>query len=258
MERLKIIKRYVCFYEEMRSKHEDLILFFVLTLFVYFRDRSSGQLSLGGRMNSRIRCEALEHIVGEGDRNCIWELRMKTNAFANFCELLEVQGELKEDGHVKMDNKRMWTDEETNAFVGFMEEFVVDGQRADCDMFVKFGLYFHRHIQPSSIVLASLFLCFTGWRVYLVGIEPQEQVQLVALMRRNRFEDTVIGFNDSEMSPQPDIDERTAVQGQASHSEAGASGGSTRRYRRKRKHADVLERMADHIQQSSADQRKNV
>ncbi|XLS57610.1 hypothetical protein HN51_007365, partial [Arachis hypogaea] len=114
------------------------------------------------------------------------------------------------------------------------------------------------HIQPSSIVLASLFLCFTGWRVYLVGIEPQEQVQLVALMRRNRFEDTVIGFNDSEMSPQPDIDERTAVQGQASHSEAGASGGSTRRYRRKRKHADVLERMADHIQQSSADQRKNV
>ncbi|XLR64863.1 hypothetical protein S83_015535, partial [Arachis hypogaea] len=102
MERLKIIKRYVCFYEEMRSKHEDLILFFVLTLFVYFRDRSSGQLSLGGRMNSRIRCEALEHIVGEGDRNCIWELRMKTNAFANFCELLEVQGELKEDGHVSL------------------------------------------------------------------------------------------------------------------------------------------------------------
>ncbi|XLR47778.1 hypothetical protein S83_032438 [Arachis hypogaea] len=36
-------------------------------------------------MNSRVRCEALERIVGEGDRNCIWELRMNTNAFANFC-----------------------------------------------------------------------------------------------------------------------------------------------------------------------------
>ncbi|KAL4327950.1 hypothetical protein AHAS_Ahas13G0151300 [Arachis hypogaea] len=36
---------------------------------------------------------------------------------------------------VKMENKRMWSDEETNAFVGFMEEFVVDGQRADCGQF---------------------------------------------------------------------------------------------------------------------------
>ncbi|KAL1339439.1 hypothetical protein AAHE18_U036700 [Arachis hypogaea] len=53
-------------------------------------------------MNSRIRREALEHIVGEGDRNCIWELRMNTNAFANLCELLEVQGGLNEDGHVSL------------------------------------------------------------------------------------------------------------------------------------------------------------
>ncbi|XLR03717.1 hypothetical protein S83_069915, partial [Arachis hypogaea] len=60
---------------------------------------SSGQLSLGGKMNIRIRCEALERIVGEGDRNCIWELRMNTNAFANLCKLLQVQGGLKEDGH---------------------------------------------------------------------------------------------------------------------------------------------------------------
>ncbi|RYQ91437.1 hypothetical protein Ahy_B09g097307 [Arachis hypogaea] len=102
MERSEIIKRCVCFYEEMKSKHEDLILFFVLTLFVYFRDRSSGQLSLGRRMNSRIRRKDLECIVGEGDRNCIWELRMNTNTFANLCELLQVQGGLKEDGHVSL------------------------------------------------------------------------------------------------------------------------------------------------------------
>ncbi|RYQ85722.1 hypothetical protein Ahy_B10g105308 [Arachis hypogaea] len=104
MERSEIIKRCVSFYEEMRSNHEDLMLFFVLTLFVYFRDRTSGQLSLGGRINSRVRREALERIVGEGDRNCIWELRMNTNAFANLCELLQVN----------MENKRIWSDEETN------------------------------------------------------------------------------------------------------------------------------------------------
>ncbi|XLR13943.1 uncharacterized protein [Arachis hypogaea] len=102
MERSEIIKRCVSFYEEMRSNHEERMLFFVLTLFVYFRDRTTGQLSLGGRMNSRIRREALERIVGEGDRNCIWKLRMNTNAFANLCELLQVQGGLTEDGHVSL------------------------------------------------------------------------------------------------------------------------------------------------------------
>ncbi|XP_072064431.1 uncharacterized protein [Arachis hypogaea] len=65
------------------------------------RDRTSGQLSLGGRMNSRIRREALERAVGEGDKNCIWELRMNTNAFANLCELLQVQGGITEDGHIQ-------------------------------------------------------------------------------------------------------------------------------------------------------------
>ena len=102
MERSDIIKRCVSFYEETRSNHEERMLFFVLMLFVYFRGRTSGRLSLGGRMNSRIRREALERIVGEGDRNCMWKLRMNTNAFANLCELLQVQGGLTEDGHVSL------------------------------------------------------------------------------------------------------------------------------------------------------------
>ncbi|RYR61454.1 hypothetical protein Ahy_A04g018636 isoform D [Arachis hypogaea] len=53
-------------------------------------------------MNSRIRRDALERIIGEGDKNCIWELRMNTNAFANLCELLQVQGGLCEDGQVSL------------------------------------------------------------------------------------------------------------------------------------------------------------
>ncbi|RYQ91436.1 hypothetical protein Ahy_B09g097306 [Arachis hypogaea] len=71
-------------------------------------------------------------------------------------------------------------------------------------------------------------------------------------------EDTAFGFDDFEMSPHLGIDGGPAVQGQASHSEAGASRGRTRRYGRKRKQADVLKRMADNIQQSFADQRKNA
>ncbi|MED6211705.1 hypothetical protein PIB30_076296, partial [Stylosanthes scabra] len=35
----------------------------------------------------------------------------------------------------KLLNKRMWTDEEIEAFVRFMEEFVVDGTRSDCGQF---------------------------------------------------------------------------------------------------------------------------
>ncbi|XP_057720225.1 uncharacterized protein LOC130934701 [Arachis stenosperma] len=45
--------------------------------------------------------DALDNIIGVGgDRNCIWELRMSLNAFANLCELLQVQGGLDDDGHV--------------------------------------------------------------------------------------------------------------------------------------------------------------
>ncbi|XLR48148.1 hypothetical protein S83_032808 [Arachis hypogaea] len=127
----------------MRSRHDDLMLFFILKLFVYFRDRSSGQVSLGKRMNNRIRHYNLERIVSEGDRNCIWELRMNKNSFANLCELFQVQGGLQEDGQASpvekdcMDpkwrrfkvimDKCIWRDEGTDAFVGFMEEFIVNG-----------------------------------------------------------------------------------------------------------------------------------
>ncbi|QHN91912.1 uncharacterized protein DS421_17g579120 [Arachis hypogaea] len=83
------------------------------------------------------------------------------------------------------------------------------------------------------------------------GFDAEKQIN-------EETEDTTIGFDDSEMSPQPDINRGPAVQEQASHSEASASGGSTKRYERKRKQDDLLERMANHIQQSSADQRKNA
>ncbi|RYQ99192.1 hypothetical protein Ahy_B07g087087 [Arachis hypogaea] len=170
----------------MRGEHDNLMMFFVLTLFVYFKDSSSGQVSLGGRMNNKIRRDALERIIGKGDRNYIWELRMNTNAFANLmtsrgwssklveasCNFfnylsasqkkivvykLDFVGSEKQLAVIRiqsilfakaspveedcvdptrrrfkvMMDKRIWRDEETEAFVGFMEEFVVDGQKAD-------------------------------------------------------------------------------------------------------------------------------
>ncbi|MED6133416.1 hypothetical protein PIB30_116666 [Stylosanthes scabra] len=41
-------------------------------------------------------------MIGEGDRNCVWELRMNTNAFVNLCELLQTRGGLVEDGRVSL------------------------------------------------------------------------------------------------------------------------------------------------------------
>ncbi|XLR38619.1 hypothetical protein HN51_025776, partial [Arachis hypogaea] len=87
--------------------------------------------------------------------------------------------------------------------------------------------------------------------VAVSGFDAEEQVN-------KEKEDTTVGFDESEISPHPDNNGGPAMQGQASHSEAGASARSTRRYGRKRKQLDVLERMADHIQQSSADQMKNA
>ncbi|RYR46572.1 hypothetical protein Ahy_A07g032310 [Arachis hypogaea] len=83
------------------------------------------------------------------------------------------------------------------------------------------------------------------------GFDAEEQVN-------EETDDTATGFDQSEMSPPPDQEGFVATQGQASHSEARATAGSTRLCGRKRKQVDVLERMADQIQQSSADQRKNA
>ncbi|XLS75851.1 hypothetical protein HN51_032716 [Arachis hypogaea] len=137
-----------------------------------------------------------------------------------------------------MDNKCMQSDEETNTFVGFMEEFVAHPTK-----FYSPGkpfLLFHQ--------LEGIFGRDRATRTAAVsGLDAEEQVN-------EETKDTAIEFDDSEMSPHTDNDGGPVVQGQASHSEAGASGGSTRRYGRKRKQADILKRMADHIQQSSADQ----
>ncbi|RYR41853.1 hypothetical protein Ahy_A08g038280 [Arachis hypogaea] len=183
-----------------------------------------------------------------------------------------------------MENKRMWNDEETNAFVGFMEEFVVDGQRTDCEQFKpgtfeKLALKMleafpgctltakhyktkHKWLKEKYQYAAVMLGCSGfGWNQEKQCVEVDSKDILDAWLKVNEeTEETAVEFDESEMSPHPDNDGGPAMQGQASHYEASASAGSTRRYGRKRKQFDVLERMADHIQlgQSSADQRKNA
>ncbi|QHO39244.1 uncharacterized protein DS421_4g127410 [Arachis hypogaea] len=210
-----------------------------------------------------------------------------------------------------MENKRVWRDEETLAFVGFMEEFVVDGQRADCGQFkpetfeklalkmleafpgctltVKHCKNKHKRLKEKYQYAADMLACSGfGWnnekqcvevdskdvldawlkahptKFYspgkpfplfhrLEGIFGKDRATGVAAVSgfdaeeqvNEETDDTAAGFDQSEMSPPPDQDEVAAMQRQASHSEVGASAGSTRQCGRKRKQVDVLERMAN-------------
>ncbi|RYQ99191.1 hypothetical protein Ahy_B07g087086 [Arachis hypogaea] len=80
------------------------------------------------------------------------------------------------------------------------------------------------------------------------GFDAEEQVD-------EEIEDQTQGFYDSDMSANPTIDRG---QGQASHSNVGAGPGNTRHSSRKRRQTDLLERMAEHIQQSSVTQSQNA
>ncbi|RYR39755.1 hypothetical protein Ahy_A09g045351 [Arachis hypogaea] len=167
-------------------------------------------------------------------------------------------------------NKRIWSDEETNAFVGFMEEFMVDGQRSNCGQF-KPGTFeklalkmleafsgctltakhcknkhkrlkekYHKDVldawlkaHPTKFYSPGKPFPLFHWLegifgrdratggAAVSGFNAEEQVN-------EETEDTTIGFDDSEMSPQQELDGDPAMQGQASHFEAGASAGSTR------------------------------
>ncbi|KAL4343732.1 hypothetical protein AHAS_Ahas11G0107800 [Arachis hypogaea] len=223
-----------------------------------------------------------------------------------------------------MDGKCIWSDEETNAFVGFMEEFVVDGQRVDCgqfkpETFEKLALKMleafpgctlitkhcknkYKHLKEKYQYATDMLACSEfGWnhekqcvkvdcknvldtwlkahptKFYSLGKPFPLFYRLQSIFGKDRAtrtgavsgfdaeeqvneetKDQAIGFDDFEMSSNSDIDGGKAVQRQVSHSEAGANGGSIRRYGKKRKQANVLERMTNHIQQSSTDQGKNA
>ncbi|XP_074592480.1 uncharacterized protein LOC141848346 [Curcuma longa] len=105
IDSMEQIKQSVASYLMMRFQIDTLMLIVLITMFVYTKKRISrnNSLTLSQRINSvSLRRDALERIIGVGDRNCIWELRMNVNAFVILCELLKVKGGLTEDGRVSI------------------------------------------------------------------------------------------------------------------------------------------------------------
>ncbi|RYR28243.1 hypothetical protein Ahy_B01g052362 [Arachis hypogaea] len=96
IDRSEQIKLCVGYYWIMRMQFDTIM------------NRRWGHSSIGRRVNTLpLRRDALDNIIGMGgDRNCIWELRMSLNAFANLCELLQVQASMASI-------PRQWTKQET-------------------------------------------------------------------------------------------------------------------------------------------------
>ncbi|KAL4380702.1 hypothetical protein AHAS_Ahas04G0059900 [Arachis hypogaea] len=72
--------------------------------FFYLRNRRRRHLLIRNReINTNpLRRNVLSRIIGGGDRNCIWELRMSVDALGRLCELLKVQGGLSDKCHVNI------------------------------------------------------------------------------------------------------------------------------------------------------------
>ncbi|RYR77928.1 hypothetical protein Ahy_A01g002633 [Arachis hypogaea] len=91
MDRSKQLKLCVGYYWIMRMQIDTLMLLFLVTLYMYIRNRRRGHSLIGQKVNTLpLRRDALDNI----------ELRLSLNSFATLCELLQVQGGLDEDGHV--------------------------------------------------------------------------------------------------------------------------------------------------------------
>ncbi|MED6203901.1 hypothetical protein PIB30_003639 [Stylosanthes scabra] len=74
-------------------------------------------------------------------------------------------------------DKRMWSDEETEAIVGFMEEFVVDGAHLDCrqfraDMLACSGFGWNEEKQCVEVDNKDVL---EAWMKFQVGPSPLSQ-----------------------------------------------------------------------------------
>ncbi|XLT91232.1 hypothetical protein HN873_012907, partial [Arachis hypogaea] len=170
-----------------------------------------------------------------------------------------------------MMDKHIWRDEETEAFVGFMEEFVVDdvGGLPNCILTAKHCKNKHKRMKEKYQYASEIKDVLDAWmkahltKFYTLGKSFPLFHRLEGIFRKDRatgagavsgfdaeeqidkkIEDQTQGLDDSGMTANPTID---GGQGQASHSDAGAGPGNTRHSSRKRRQIDILERMVEHI-----------
>ncbi|MED6195278.1 hypothetical protein PIB30_036478 [Stylosanthes scabra] len=177
-------------------------------------------------------------------------------------------------------DKRMWSEEETDAFVGFMEEVVVDGTRPDCGQFrartfEKLALKMikrfptrtltakhyknkHKRMKEKYQYTTDMFAC-SGFG----GMPRSSKDRATGSVAVSRFDaEEQIGeepdeedptMDDYFMSSEPITTGPADIQGIA---EQGTT--SSEVVRKKRKQADILEKMADKVHESTAAQREHV
>ncbi|XLT49628.1 uncharacterized protein LOC107632251 isoform X2 [Arachis ipaensis] len=216
-------------------------------------------------------------------------------------------------------DKRMWTDEETEAFVGFMEECVVDGLKADCGQFrpgtfEKLALKMleafptctvtakhcknkHKRLKEKYQYASEMLACSGfGWNSEKQCVDVDSRNVLDAWMKAHptkfytpgkpfplfhRLEGifgkdratgagAVSGFDAQEQVQEEEEDHCPSLddfgmsanvsfhegQGAGSHSDACAASG--RHSGKKRKQNDILERMVEQVQFSTAEQGRNA
>ena len=88
----------------IQAELEVVTILVLMFVFFYLRNRIRGHLFVRNReINTNpLRRNVLNRIIGGGDRNCIWELRMSVDALGRLCELLKVQGGLRDECRVSI------------------------------------------------------------------------------------------------------------------------------------------------------------
>ncbi|XLR09080.1 hypothetical protein S83_037018 [Arachis hypogaea] len=209
-------------------------------------------------------------------------------------------------------DKRMWTDEETEAFVGFMEECVVDGLKAYCGQFrpgtfEKLALKMleafptctvtakhcknkHKRLKEKYQYASEMLACSGfGWnsekqcvnvdsrdvhptKFYTPGKPFLLFHRLEGIFRKDRATgaSAVSGFDAQEQVQEekedycPSLDDFgmsanvSFYEGQGAGSYSDACAARERHSGKKRKQNDILERMVEQVQFSTAEQGRNA
>ncbi|XLT36749.1 hypothetical protein HN873_068041, partial [Arachis hypogaea] len=170
-------------------------------------------------------------------------------------------------------DKCIWCDKEIEASVVFMEEFIIDGQKADCshfklETFEKLALKMLKAF-PTSTLTAHPTKFYTLGKLFplfhrLEGIFKKDKDMRAGAVSsfdaeeqvNEEIEDQTQGLDDSDMSSNTNIDGGQGGQGQASYSESGA--GNTRHSGRKKKQTDQSSAAQGNNTQVIADALANV
>ncbi|MED6184202.1 hypothetical protein PIB30_045161 [Stylosanthes scabra] len=182
-------------------------------------------------------------------------------------------------------DKRMWSEEETKAFVGFMEEVVVDGTRPHygqfrastfeklalkmierfptCTVTTKHCKNKHKRMKEKYQYVADMLACSAfGWNAekQCIDVDSKEVLETWLKIREEPNEEDPT-LDDYFMSSEPTTigpADNQGVPGQGTTTSVDCTASTRKLSGKKRKQADILERMADEVHESTAAQREHV